>query len=171
MDARPDKIPRWFASRWAGVAVAALHCGVGFEAVWVAAQPELTGGIDGFQEGASEIACRLDVPPDLAPALVAFAGPMAEARTRGWRVQDVIRRDPQAAGPFRTCLAELALNLTEPAREEMESRISALSGRLFNAPKMWTGVNAVAGALQARRRLTFYEAVYIIDRLERGQTS
>ncbi len=167
METRPDKIPRWFATRWAGIAVASLYCGAAFEAVWVAAHPALAGGIAGLQAGASEIAPRLDVPADLAAAVVAYAGPMAEARCRGWRVQEVMRRDPDAAALFRTRLSELASGLPE---EDLAARISAISLTMFNAPKMWTGVNAVAGALQARRRLPFYEALAIVDRLGREET-
>ena len=129
------KVPRWFAARWAGPAVAAARLGVRFESVWIAAPPELAGGLNG-----------LDAPPGRIAGLVALAGPFAETRTRGWSLQDLARRSPGA-------LSGVDVGLEGEIRT------------LFNAPKVWSGVNAIAGALQARKIVGYCEAREILGRM------
>lgn len=163
MEERTDKIPRWFATRWAGVAVIALRYGASFERLWVRADGGLRGAIEGFQWDTPKIPAAPDLSSDLAAAIVAYAGPMAEARARGTRVDEVARRDPDAMAPCEDALALLEKAGIPDAR----ARVSALCRDLFNAPKVWTAVNAVAGSLQARKVLMYYDVILIVDNLER----
>ena len=92
-------------------------------------------GIQGTQPTTNETA-----------ALIHWAASMAEARQRGCAVGDILRRRGVDAPPPSRAI-------TDVLREH------------FNAPKVWGVMQAVAGALQARRSLSYDEVTLIIDRI------
>lgn len=151
MDKTDGKVPRWFAAHWAGPAVMAARHGIGFDSVWIAVGPRLDGGILGLEAG----------PGDLS-ALIALAGPVAEARTRGWSLGDLRRRRPEAFANLTQALSGIREDIPVP---DAESPLAADVRAAFNTPKTWSAVNAVAGALQARKFVGYMEVQEILDRV------
>ncbi len=129
----------------------AVRHGISFESVWIVVGPPLDGGIRGLAAGHGDLS-----------ALIALAGPVAEARTRGWSLGDLWRRRPEAFAILAQDAPGIREDIPVP---DTESSLAADIRAAFNTPKTWSAVNAFAGALQARKFVGYSEAIEILDRV------
>lgn len=127
------------ATRGAAFAVAAWQAGIAFEAV------REDGSLEGLEWSG----------PGRETA--AYMALLAETRARQCDFKELLRRHPEAW----TAAAE-TLGLANPAPDEAwrPAAVAAL-----NAPRVWAHVQAVAGALLARQRVSAAQVAEIRERM------
>lgn len=127
------------ATRGAAIAVAAWRAGIPFDGV---REDGIVEGLAWTSEGRET---------------VAYMALLAETRARQCDFKELLRRHPDA---WKAVAA--ALELGGPGPEEA-CRPAAVA--TLNAPRVWAHIQAVAGALLARKRVTAAQVAEIRERM------